>query len=353
MTTMAQVTMTPMESEHNTITDVESYNHYFGWYFGEAADNGPWLDKFHAMYPDRCLGVSEYGAECILKWHSAYPENHDYTEEYATEYHHDMLKTFSTRPYLWATHVWNMFDFAADGRDEGGIQGRNNKGLVTYDRKVKKDPFYVYQAYWTTQPMIHISGSRFVDRAPGERNITVYTNCPTVTLTVNGVEAGTLEAVDHCAVFQNVDLKAGANTVTASCGEVSDTAAFNGVAEHHYAYDPPEGNDAAHRFADPQARQAPPPPPKTQKNTDANRRKTRRHNLPGMGPKSSILQSKPPQRLSLLRNHQHIHRKILQRMRSQSQRKQTHPLHGMDGPEPRRRVWRNGQTALLRLDETR
>ena len=256
MTTMAQVTMTPMESEHNTITDVESYNHYFGWYFGEAADNGPWLDKFHAMYPDRCLGVSEYGAECILKWHSAYPENHDYTEEYATEYHHDMLKTFSTRPYLWATHVWNMFDFAADGRDEGGIQGRNNKGLVTYDRKTKKDPFYVYQAYWTTQPMIHISGSRFVDRAPGERNITVYTNCPTVTLTVNGVEAGTLEAVDHCAVFQNVDLKAGANTVTASCGEVSDTAAFNGVAEHNYAYDLPEGNDAANWFDDPKAREA-------------------------------------------------------------------------------------------------
>lgn len=256
LTTMAQVTMTPMESEHNVITDVESYNHYFGWYFGEAADNGPWLDKFHALYPDRCLGVSEYGSECILKWHSAYPENHDYTEEYATEYHHDMLKTFSTRPYLWATHVWNMFDFAADGRDEGGIQGRNNKGLVTYDRKIKKDPFYVYQAYWTTEPMIHISGSRFVDRAPGERNITVYTNCPTVTLVVNGVEAGTLEAVDHCAVFKDVALADGANTVTAKCGDVSDTAAFNGVAEHNYAYDLPEGNDAANWFDDPKAREA-------------------------------------------------------------------------------------------------
>ena len=129
-----------MESEHNIITDVESYNHYFGWYFGEAADNGPWLDQFHAMYPDRCLGVSEYGAEAILKWHSAYPENHDYTEEYACEYHHDMLKTFAARPYLWATHLWNMFDFAADGRDEGGVQGRNNKGLVTYDRKTKRTP---------------------------------------------------------------------------------------------------------------------------------------------------------------------------------------------------------------------
>ncbi|HIV44074.1 MAG TPA: beta-galactosidase [Candidatus Faecalibacterium avium] len=257
MTTMAQVTMTPMESEHNIITDVESYNHYFGWYFGEAADNGPWLDQFHAMYPDRCLGVSEYGAEAILKWHSAYPENHDYTEEYACEYHHDMLKTFATRPYLWATHLWNMFDFAADGRDEGGVQGRNNKGLVTYDRKTKKDAFYLYKAYWTTEPMLHVRGVRFVDRAPGERNVTVYTNCPSVTLILNGAEVATLEAVDHAAVFKDVPLKDGPNTVSARCGDVaSNTIILNGVAEHNYAYDLPEGNDAANWFDDPKAREA-------------------------------------------------------------------------------------------------
>ena len=257
MTTMAQVTMTPMESEHNIITDVESYNHYFGWYFGEAADNGPWLDQFHAMYPDRCLGVSEYGAEAILKWHSAYPENHDYTEEYACEYHHDMLKTFAARPYLWATHLWNMFDFAADGRDEGGVQGRNNKGLVTYDRKTKKDAFYLYKAYWTTEPMLHVRGARFVDRAPGERNVTVYTNCPSVTLILNGAEVATLEAVDHAAVFKDVPLKDGPNTVSARCGDVaSNTIILNGVAEHNYAYDLPEGNDAANWFDDPKAREA-------------------------------------------------------------------------------------------------
>ena len=257
MTTMAQVTMTPMESEHNIITDVESYNHYFGWYFGEAADNGPWLDQFHAMYPDRCLGVSEYGAEAILKWHSAYPENHDYTEEYACEYHHDMLKTFAARPYLWATHLWNMFDFAADGRDEGGVQGRNNKGLVTYDRKTKKDAFYLYKAYWTTEPMLHVRGARFVDRAPGERDVTVYTNCPSVTLILNGAEAATLEAVDHAAVFKDVPLKDGPNTVSARCGDVaSNTIILNGVTEHNYAYDLPEGNDAANWFDDPKAREA-------------------------------------------------------------------------------------------------
>ena len=102
----------------------------------------------------------------------------DYTEEYQAYYHHEMLKTFATRPYLWSTHVWNMFDFAADARDEGGCQGRNNKGLVTYDRQTKKDSFFIYKAYWTCEPMVHVCGARFADRAPGQRDVTVYTNCP-------------------------------------------------------------------------------------------------------------------------------------------------------------------------------
>ena len=130
------------------------------------------------------------------------------------------------------------------------------EGLVTYDRKLKKDPFYVYKAYWTDEPMVHISGSRFVDRAPGERNITVYTNCPAVTLSVNGAAVATRDAVDHCVVFKDVPLADGANTVTAAAGDVSDTAAFNAVAEHNYAYDLPEGNDAANWFDDPKAREA-------------------------------------------------------------------------------------------------
>ena len=140
LTTMAQVSMTPMDSEHNYITDVVSYNHYFGWYGGDVEDNGPWFDKFHALNPDIPLGVSEYGAENILSWHSAEPENHDYTEEYANHYHPEMLKTVAKRPFLWSTHQWNCFDFAADARNEGGVQGRNNKGLVTYDRKTRRMP---------------------------------------------------------------------------------------------------------------------------------------------------------------------------------------------------------------------
>lgn len=254
LTTMAQVSMVPKNSEHNYITDVVSYNHYFGWYVGDVDDNGPWLDEFHKLNPDRPLGISEYGAECILSWHSAQPEDHDYTEEYQAFYHHEMLKVITARPYLWATHMWNMFDFAADNRDEGGVKGRNNKGLMTMDRKTKKDAYYICQAYWAKKPVLHVCGERFVDRAPGERDVTVYTNCDEVTLYVNGSAVETKKAVDHAVVFANVALLEGANTVTAKSGEVEgNTITLKAVAEHNYAYDLPEGNQAANWFDDPAA----------------------------------------------------------------------------------------------------
>ena len=252
LTTMAQVSMTPMDSEHNYITDVVSYNHYFGWYGGEVEENGPWLDKFHAMHPDKCLGVSEYGAENILMWHSAEPENHDYTEEYANHYHQEMLKTFATRPYLWATHQWNCFDFAADARNEGGVQGRNSKGLITYDRKIKKDAFYIYKAWWNPEPMVFVSGCRFVNRGKEERNVIVYTNCDEVTLVINGQDVATKQAQDHMIVFENVIVD-GENIVTAYAGDVkSNEVKFVGVEEHDYAYDLPEGNQGANWFDDPE-----------------------------------------------------------------------------------------------------
>jgi len=254
LTTMAQVSMTPMDSEHNFITDVVSYNHYFGWYVGDVEDNGPWLDKFHAMHPDKCLGVSEYGAENILSWHTAEPDNHDYTEEYANHYHQEMLKTFAARPYLWATHQWNCFDFAADARNEGGVKGRNNKGLITYDRKEKKDAFYVYKAWWNPEPMVFVSGGRFVNRGPdAERNVIVYTNCDEVTLVVNGADVATKKAEDHMITFENVVVD-GENVITAYAGDVkANTITLNGVAEHDYSYDLPEGNQGANWFDDPAA----------------------------------------------------------------------------------------------------
>lgn len=256
LTTMAEVSMVAMNSEHVYITDVLSYNHYFGWYVGDVEDNAPWLDKFHAMNPDRPLGISEYGAEAVLSWHTVNPENHDYTEEYQALYHHEMLKTFETRPYLWSTHLWNMFDFAADARDEGGVQGRNNKGLITYDRKTKKEAFYIYKAYWNSEPMVHVCGERFVDRGPNERSVIVYTNCPEVTLIVNGTEVATKAAKDHAVVFEDVALNDGANTVTAKSGDIQgNTITLNAVAQHNMAYDLPDGEgEAGNWFNDPNAK---------------------------------------------------------------------------------------------------
>lgn len=257
LTTMAEVSMVPMDSEQVYITDVLSYNHYFGWYMGDVADNGPWMDAFHKMNPDRALGISEYGAEAILSWHSAKPENHDYTEEYQARYHHEMLKTFAARPYLWSTHVWNMFDFAADARDEGGCKGRNNKGLVTYDRKTKKDSFFIYKAYWNAEPMVHVAGRRFADRAPGERTVTVYTNQPEVTLLLNGQPVATVEAVDHVAIFEELPLQAGANTVTARAGSCEDSITLNGVETSNPDYVLPADEGQAGNWFTPEGEDAP------------------------------------------------------------------------------------------------
>ena len=235
LTTMAQVSMLPMESPHNQLTDVLCYNHYFGWYTGDVSGNGPWLDEFHQKYPDRCVGMSEYGAEAVMGWHSSTPMVRDYTEEYQAYYHEQMLETFSTRPYLWATYVWNMFDFAADARDEGGSQGRNNKGLVTYDRKIKKDSFYAYRAWWSKTPFIHVAGRRFVDRAPGQRDIKVYSNQSRVTLLVNGKEVAAQDGA-HVFVFRDVPMADGTNTITAVSGVLSDTISLNAVAEPNPDY---------------------------------------------------------------------------------------------------------------------
>lgn len=173
------------------------------------------------------------------------------TEEYQAYYHHEMLKTFASRPYLWATHCWNMFDFAADSRDEGGCKGRNNKGLVTYDRKIKKEAFFIYKAYWTQTPMIHVCGERFVDRAPNQRNITVYTNCDSVTLVVNNTEIASAAVVDHAAVFKNVNLEPGENIVTAYSGETrSNTITLRAVDEPNETYILPKDETVAGNWFD-------------------------------------------------------------------------------------------------------
>ena len=146
LTTMACVSMCSMDDPYVQIPDTVSYNHYFGWYGGDTSQNGPWFDEFHAKYPNIPIGCSEYGCEA-LNWHTSDPQQGDYTEEYQAYYHEELIKQFYTRKYMWATHVWNMFDFGADSRNEGGENGQNHKGLITFDRKYKKDSFYAYKAW--------------------------------------------------------------------------------------------------------------------------------------------------------------------------------------------------------------
>ena len=241
LTTIAHVSTTPVNGPMHHITDLESYNHYFGWYGGKMEQNGPWLDQFHAEHPDICIGISEYGCEGIINWHSNTPQCKDYTEEYQALYHEHMAQVFEDRPWIWASHVWNMFDFGCAARNEGGVSGRNNKGLVTMDRKTKKDSYFVYQAYWTQTPMVHIAGRRHAQRAGETTEIKVYSNQDTVVLYVNGKEVGQQTA--HRVFKFNVALNEGFNTIVAVAGDVKDSITLEKVAEEPGYYTLPEFNE--------------------------------------------------------------------------------------------------------------
>ncbi len=168
------------------ITDLASYNLYWGWYVPFTPMTAWILDAWHFFYPKSPIGLSEYGAEGMPNLHSSKPKRFDNTEEYQAIYHEKMLKDISKRPYIWATHVWNMFDFGSDGRNQGGEKGINHKGLVTFDRKVKKDAFYAYKAYWSKEEFVHICSKRYVNRTEKKATIKVYSNLPKVTLYQNG-----------------------------------------------------------------------------------------------------------------------------------------------------------------------
>ena len=200
LTTLAAVSPCPINAMVVHIPDVVSYNHYFGWYGGDPSMNGPWFDRFHEAYPNTPIGMSEYGCEA-LNWHTSDPRQGDYTEEYQAHYHEELIRQLFTRPYIWATHVWNMFDFGADARAEGGENGQNHKGLVTFDRKYKKDAFYAYKAWLSDEPFVHLCGKRYVDRVEDVTRVTVYSNLPEVTLLVNGKALETKAAPDHFFFF--------------------------------------------------------------------------------------------------------------------------------------------------------
>ena len=201
LTTLACYAMCGPFNRSAHITDMVSWNLYLGWYVPGFILNDLWMGFFHLCFPNRPFGYSEYGAEGMPNLHSAHPHRGDHTEEYQAKYHEYMLRCFKRHPWMWATHVWNMFDFAADARDQGGEPGMNHKGLVTFDRKTKKDSFYLYKAWWSDEAFVHICSKRFVERTGSTATVKVYSNQSTVALYVNGNKVGE-QTGEHVFTFK-------------------------------------------------------------------------------------------------------------------------------------------------------
>lgn len=201
LTTLACYAMCGPFNRSAHITDMVSWNLYLGWYVPGFILNDLWMGFFHLCFPNRPFGYSEYGAEGMPNLHSAHPHRGDHTEEYQAKYHEYMLRCFKRHPWMWATHVWNMFDFAADARDQGGEPGMNHKGLVTFDRKTKKDSFYLYKAWWSDEAFVHICSKRFVERTGSTATVKVYSNQSTVALYANGNKVGE-QTGEHVFTFK-------------------------------------------------------------------------------------------------------------------------------------------------------
>jgi beta-galactosidase len=212
--------------------ETSGYNKYFGWYDGTVTDLGEWADSLHSTVPARDIALSEYGAGANITQHALNPPKPSaagqwHPEEYQALFHEGSWKQLQTRPYIWGTFVWNMFDFASDDRNEGSQPGINDKGLVTRDRAVRKDAFYWYKANWATTPTLYITSRRWTQRTNASTDIKVYSNAASVTATLNGASLGSRTSTDHLFTWPGVTLQPGENLiqVTATVDGVPQTDA--------------------------------------------------------------------------------------------------------------------------------
>lgn len=252
-TTMAHVIMLDINDSIMDIPDIHSYNLYFGWYFGELEDNEKWFDKFHATHPEKVIGLSEYGADASMKYQSPNAERGDYSEQYQCLYHEHLIRVIEERPYIWATHVWNMFDFGADGREEGGEKGLNQKGLVSFDRTMKKDAFYLYKAYFSDEPFVHVCGRRYTDRVEGMTEIKIYSNQKEIALYDNDTLVGK-KTGRHIFVFKLPI--SGLHKIRAVSGNLYDEIEIQKVTEKKTAYTLP--SSGIHNWFDEPGMEFPP-----------------------------------------------------------------------------------------------
>ena len=208
----------------NTITDIIAWNKYYGWYGGNPSSIGTWADNQHKQMPSTPIGVSEYGAGASL-YHQQEeliqpaPNSFWHPENWQTHFHEGHWVAIDQRPFLWGTFIWNLFDFGGAHRTEGEVPGKNDKGLVTFDRKDRKDAFYFYKANWNqTEPMVYVAERRIANRTKAAQTIKVYSNQKRVELWVNGKKVGTATG-DYARFYFEVTLEPGMNEIIAKAGK--------------------------------------------------------------------------------------------------------------------------------------
>ncbi|GAA3822280.1 glycoside hydrolase family 2 TIM barrel-domain containing protein [Streptomyces phyllanthi] len=217
----------PDNAQAGLHTRVTGFNKYYGWYYGSKdGELGAWADNLHANSPSRRIGISEYGAGANTTQHALNPPRPTpggswHPEEYQALFHEAYWKQLADRSYIWGTFVWAMFDFASDGRNEGGRPGINDKGLVTRDRQIRKDAFYWYKANWASTPTLYITSRRWTQRTDATTELKVYSNADRVTAALNGTSLGAVSSGDRVFRWAGVTLRPGRNTVTV-------TATING-----------------------------------------------------------------------------------------------------------------------------
>ena len=243
LVTAANLYSVKAESELNAITDMIGYNLYFGWYYGEIKDYDDYLEHFHAVRPDMPIGISEYGVDARTALHAVEPKVRDYSEEYQAHFHEHAYPIFESKPWLWGSFIWNLFDFSSAGRDEGGQKFINAKGLVTYDRSECKDAFYYYKAKWTAAPFLHICSKRFVKRAADRIDVKLYTNLASATLECNGQRLEAQSDGNGTILFTDVPLVPGENLIRAFSGSVFDECTFERVEQEEESYRLPDSGD--------------------------------------------------------------------------------------------------------------
>jgi beta-galactosidase len=204
------------------IADLVAWNPYPGWYYGNPSQMNQLIDKYKRDANDKPVGISEYGAGASIKQHEQNmkkvpsPGGKWHPEEWQAIVHEEDYAAIEARPYIWGSFAWVMFDFGSAGRNEGDAHGINDKGLVTTDRKTRKDAFYFYKAKWSTEPVVYITSRRHTERTDPNTTVKVYSNCDSVELKINGQTIGTQTEKNCVFKWFDIRLKPGLNTIEAS-----------------------------------------------------------------------------------------------------------------------------------------